>query len=75
MLASFLGVLPILTPPLCALAFILCEAGFLIGLLIAPSPSIRGFWALIEGRGERLASTGLGIFPPLQVTGSPWLHL
>jgi hypothetical protein len=24
MLASFLGVLPILTPPLCALAFIMC---------------------------------------------------
>jgi hypothetical protein len=25
MLASFLGVLPILTPPLCALTFILCS--------------------------------------------------
>jgi hypothetical protein len=25
MLASFLGVLPILTPPLCALAFIMCS--------------------------------------------------
>jgi hypothetical protein len=25
MLASFLGVLPILTPPLCALAFIVCS--------------------------------------------------
>jgi hypothetical protein len=25
MLASFLGVLPILTPPLCALAFVMCS--------------------------------------------------
>jgi hypothetical protein len=25
MLANFLGVLPILTPPLCALAFIMCS--------------------------------------------------
>jgi hypothetical protein len=29
MLASFLGVLPILTPPLCALAFIMCAADIL----------------------------------------------
>jgi hypothetical protein len=31
MLASFLGVLPILTPPLCALAFIMCSksSGFI----------------------------------------------
>jgi hypothetical protein len=31
MLANFLGVLPILTPPLCALAFIMCSKSNLIG--------------------------------------------
>jgi hypothetical protein len=43
MLASFLGVLPILTPPLCALAFIM-DCVFLLDFLFVE----KGFVLVVE---------------------------
>jgi hypothetical protein len=46
MLASFLGVLPILTPPLCALAFIMCSKSN--PLVVCVSSSHVAFQTLVH---------------------------
>jgi hypothetical protein len=56
MLANFLGVLPILTPPLCALAFIMCSKSNPIVVFALVNPTFKKVFQKILEDG-RVGST------------------